>query len=368
MAAPFQKARERRPSDPTNPATPIKVAKRGRAKTLASALYDDDYKNYIKEICPSDLPGREPWNLEMPANITKAEELSEELIRHAYFYAHYRVKFRKATPRSIVFLQQYRDTAKAAMEKPTQESKIELATLNRILHSEVILYKEPSLIEKEGQEAIKKLVEMRYLADYGDYMAEQYKRFREGATEKKTVASEYFTGFGQNWTTIQETMQKEETNYKDWLARGCLGPYPLQPIVRAVENACDGLGFHITNTRFIIKRYAQRNESMHSKVGHYIQQCDWVPLAGQLWSDLRELPSVFGEEEYEQMKQVLEDVRDRYFDVLDPIEPVPSVRASQLTMALHERLRRRAAATTPQSSSPRSSRRISSRNSSVISE
>ncbi len=318
-------------------------------------------------MCPSDLPAREPWNLEMPANVTKAEELSDELIRHAYFYSHYRVKFRKVTPRSIAFLELYRDTAKAAMEKPTKELKIELATLNKILHSKVILYKEPSLIEKEGQEAIRKLVEMRYLADYGDYMAEQCQKFREGALEKNIVASKYFTGFGQDWTTIQEEIQKEETDLQDWIAEGKLGPYPLQPTVRAVEYACEALGLHIYNTRFTIKRYAERNDIMHSKVRRYIQQCDWAPLAAQLWEDLRELPCVFGEEEYEQMKQVLEQVRDRYFVVLDPMKPVPSARASELNMARHEKLRRRAAATTTKSSSSRSSRKISSQNSSVVS-
>ncbi len=187
-------ARERGPSDPTSQPTPILVAKRGRAKTLASALCDNDYKEFIRGMSPSDIPRNEPWNLGPPANITNPEELTEDTIRHAYFYAHYRVKFCKVTPRSIAFLEQYRDTAKAAMAKLTKEARIELATPNKILHSKVILYKEPTLKEKEGQEAIRKLVEMRYLADYGDYMAEHCKRLREGAMEKNTAASEYFTG------------------------------------------------------------------------------------------------------------------------------------------------------------------------------
>lgn len=361
-------ARERGPSDPTSQPTPIMVAKRSRAKTLASALYDDDYREFVREMCPSDVSRNEHWNLGPPANITNPEDLTVETIKHAYFYAHYRVKFRKVTPRSIAFLEQYRDTAKAAMAKPTKEAKIELATLNKILHSKVILYKEPTLKEKEGQEAIRKLVEMRYLADYGDYMAEQCKQFREEALKKNIEGSGSFTGRNENWMTIQERMEKEEADYKVWVKEGSLGISPRQLTVRAVEAACVELDLSIDNTRSAIKRYAQRNEAMHSKVGFHIQQCDWRQLAIQLWTDLRDLPNVFGDEEYGQMKEILEHVRDRYFDSLHPIEPVPSARASELTMARHEKLRRRLADASGQQSAPRSSRTISSPNPAVVSE
>ena len=85
------------------------------------------------------------------------------------------------------------------------------------------------------------------------------------------------------------------------------------------------------------------------------------------WADPRELPNIFGDEEYGKMKEILEHVRDRYFLDLHPIEPVPSARASELTMARHGKLRRRLAAATSQSSSSRSSQRISSQNSKVVS-
>ena len=39
-----------------------------------------------------------------------------------------------------------------------------------------------------------KVVEMRYLAYYGDYMTEQCERYREEIWEKDIAASEYFTG------------------------------------------------------------------------------------------------------------------------------------------------------------------------------
>ena len=108
---------------------------------------------------------------------------------------------------------------------------------------------------------------------------------------------------------------------------------------------------------------------MHSKIGYHIQQCDWPQLVVQLWTDLRELPKIFNDEEYREMKEILGNVRDRYFDCLYPIEPVPSATVSELTMARHEKLRRQLAAATSQpSSSSKSTRNVSSLNSPVLSE
>ena len=253
------------------------------------------------------------------------------------------------------------------MAKPTKEARIQLVTLNKILHAKVILQEEPTSKEKEGQEAIRKLVEMRYLADYGDYMAEQCKRFREEALKKNNAGSGSFTGCNENWTTIQERMEQEENSYRVWVREGSLGKSPQQDTIRAVEEACVELGLSIDNTRFAIRRYAQR-KTIHSKVGYHIQQCDWKQLAVQLWTDLRELPKIFGDEEYGQMKEILEQVRDRYFLSLHPINPVPSAKASKLTLARHDKLRRRLAAATSQPSASRSSRTVPSLHPLVVSE
>ena len=59
-------------------------------------------------------------------------EWTKYSIRYAYSYAPYRFKFCKVTSRSIAFLEHYRDTAKAAMEKLMKNVSIELATLRII--------------------------------------------------------------------------------------------------------------------------------------------------------------------------------------------------------------------------------------------
>ena len=349
MSLLVQKIRERAMSDPKPPASPSKT--RTRAQTLEDALYDDTYKQGIREAFATDRPKKEPWEIPVPDNITSPDAMTDTMIRRAFFYAQYRVQYRKLTPRTIEFLEKYRDTAAAAMKAPSRDKKIELATLNTILHSKVILYKQPSKEELEGQAAIKKLVQFRYYADYGDYIAENCKRFRDEAREQKVEGLQYFTGSGENWTVIQERIHKEEKAYKEWSNqewsnRGTPGgavALPDLPTINAIAKACTELRLDHENTRFAIRWYSQRNEEMHCKANVYIQQCDWNALATQLWKDIRELPNVFGDEEYRQMQTALGVIKDRYFDKLDPVSPVPSEKAEKLSQAKWRKGRNRVA-------------------------
>ena len=79
------------------------------------------------------------------------------------------------------------DTQEGAWYRHSPSSnEMKVQDLNKILHSKVILYKEPILTAKEGQEAIRKLLEMRYLANHGDYMAEKCERLYIPRTYKST--------------------------------------------------------------------------------------------------------------------------------------------------------------------------------------
>ena len=329
-------------SDPKPPAPPSKT--RTRAQTLENALYDDTYKQGIREAFATDGPKKEPWEIPVPDNVTSPDAMTDTMIRHAFFYAQYRVRYRKVTPRTTAFLEKYRDTAAAAMKAPSRDKKIELATLNTILHSKAFLYKQPSKEELEGQAAIKELVQLRYYADYGDYVAENCKRFRDKATEQKIEGLQYFTGSGQNWTVIQERIHEEEKMYKEWCDQGRPGgavASPDLPTINAIAKVCTELRLDHENTRFAIRWYSQRNEEMHCKVNVYIQQCDWNALAPQLWKDIRELPNVFGDEEYRHMQKALDMIKDRYFDELDPVSPVPSEKADELSLAKWQKARNR---------------------------
>ena len=349
MSLQVQKIRGRSMSDPKPPTSPSKT--RTRAQALEESLYDDTYKQGIHENFATDGPKKDPWEIPVPDNVTTPDAMTDTMIRHAFSYANYRVKYRKATPRTLEFLEKYRDTAAAAMKAPSRDKKIELATLNTILHSKVILYRQPSKEELEGQAAIKKLIQLRYYADYGDYVAENCKRFRDGAREQKIEGSQNFTGSGENWTVIQRRMEEEDRKYKEWIDRewfdrgrpgGAVAP-PGRPTIHAIDKACTELKLDLENTLFTIRWYSQRNEEMHCKVNIHIQQCDWNALATQLWKDIRELPNVFGDEEYRHMQKVLDVIKDRYFEKLDPTSPVISEKAIELYLAKVQKARNRLA-------------------------
>ena len=331
-------------SDPKPPASPSKT--RTRAQTLEEPLYDDTYKQGIHKNFATDGPKKEPWEIPVPENVTSPDAMTDTMIRQAFFYAQYRVRYRKVTPRTIVFLEKYRDAAAAAMEAPSRDKKIELATLNTILHSKVILYKQPSKEELEGQAAVKKLIQLRYYADYGDYMAEYCKSFRDGAVEQKIEGLQYFAGSGENWTVVQKRIEKEERMYKEWSDQGKPGGvvgFPDRPTIHAIDKACTELRLDHENTFFAIRWYSHRNEEMHCKVNIHIQQCDWNALAIQLWKDIRELPNVFGDEEYRHMQKALGVIKDRYFEKLDPVSPVMSGKAIKLTVGKMQKARNKLA-------------------------
>ena len=73
----------------------------------------------------------------------------------------------------------------------------------------------------------------------------------------------------------------------------------------------------LDNVFYSIRRYAKRNQVMHSMVGVYIKNCDFNPLAMQLSRDIKDVRHIFGDTEYKNMMQVLHATRDRYFTGID---------------------------------------------------
>ncbi|CAF9926697.1 MAG: hypothetical protein HETSPECPRED_006397 [Heterodermia speciosa] len=101
------------------------------------------------------------------------------------------------------------------------------------------------------------------------------------------------------------------------------GQAPAMKTTFAIEKAISETGMDYGNTMYSIRRYARRNEVMHSMVSVFIKNCQWEALALQISRDIKDLPSVFGDTEYKNMRQVLHSMRDRYFlSVENPAEPI----------------------------------------------
>ena len=102
------------------------------------------------------------WGAQGPNQHGNSEmEEIEPIVAHMYDYSHYRLKLRPVSPRSKPFLKKYRDAAKQILDHSfalnTQELKIKLAALNKVLHSASFLMKESSILESESFKAIKEL-------------------------------------------------------------------------------------------------------------------------------------------------------------------------------------------------------------------
>lgn len=174
----------------------------------------------------------------------------------------------------------------------SRDNQLRLATLTEVLNK-TILPKEPNPLELEAQEAIKQLMKLKYLANYGDYMAENCKRFRQVALTKKTPGVNSFCQ-GLSWKVVQETLDKESKAPKNWVA----GPPVDQSTTTAITTACQILELDFNNVLVTIKWYAERNDNLHSMIGIYIANCDWQASGVQLWRDICNIPTCFGQEEY----------------------------------------------------------------------
>lgn len=87
-----------------------------------------------------------------------------------------------------------------------------------------------------------------------------------------------------------------------------------------------------------IKRYAERNEIMHSPVNIIIRQGRWGELAELLFHDDKDLDWVIPEnmsEDIELMQATIAEIRNSYFEIdegdeCDPRTWVPSIKAREL--------------------------------------
>lgn len=71
--------------------------------------------------------------------------------------------------------------ADTCLSPPTKENKFRFNILEDLFHSKLTLYKDPPIKDIVGQEAILQQLIMKYLTNYGDYLAEQYSNWRKDA-------------------------------------------------------------------------------------------------------------------------------------------------------------------------------------------
>ena len=326
-------------------------------------LFGEDYRRYIHErMAQPGVPLSSPATLTpIPAWIKQPSQLNgkpfnsyyrvsnlssvglicatEDLAKHAYWYAHWQIRLRRVSGRTAALLQQYKVAAQESIHSPGNDTYLRLATLNETLHSKAFLNRDQDDRMDQLLEAVEALERMRYLANYGDYVKEECLHFRIAAKEKKAFikGAEYFVE-GTTWTAVQRRMDEEQGNLDHWFRQSKKGPMPFPKVTRAIEEACNVLGFGEEGVKHAIWLYAERNECMHSDVGEYIKHCDFKPLGQQLIKDRRHLPAVFGGREKRLMQEALDRITQRYFvDLSDFDDPKNSPLADRL---LQEKLKK----------------------------
>ncbi|KAI4167190.1 MAG: hypothetical protein LQ343_007402 [Gyalolechia ehrenbergii] len=318
------RTRARGDSDPTADRTHRHTISR-RRPSLISLLYDDDYKQYVKDCFQTGDTPKQPWLLTPPLEVDTIQSATD-----AYHWTHFRLKQRYCTPRSKAFLESYEKSLRAFLDTPEDiERKVEIRTMNQVLHSKPILYKEPDMRYQNALKAVTELAKLRYYSDYGDYVAFLCTSFRQKCVEAKVDNVDIL--IGKSWGQVQIELEREEEVREKWYDNHKQGERPPFCTMRkTLSNACAHLGLDYQNVRYCIEWYADRNKEAHSGVPFYIKNCDWKSLAHRLWQDWDGIPGVFGNED-KKMMEALTRVRDEFFIQLTAHKHIPSTQANILS-------------------------------------
>ncbi|KAI4120757.1 MAG: hypothetical protein LQ338_006788 [Usnochroma carphineum] len=200
--------------------------------------------------------------------------------------------------------------------------------MNKILHSKTIILKDLQPRYQPAAQAVEELAKLRYFADYGDYVAHVCTSFRQACIAAKVQNVDIL--IGKSWGKVRDELEAEDKEMKAWRWSSRTKPSPPIPMRVTIYSACCFLGFDYHNVRYCIKWYAARNDKAHSGVPFYIKNCDWVELGRQLWQDLKEVPSVFGDADRRKMTEALQNIRDKFFFELTATTQVPSELAQKL--------------------------------------
>ncbi|KAL8940202.1 MAG: hypothetical protein Q9211_002389 [Gyalolechia sp. 1 TL-2023] len=204
------RTRTRGESDPTANRIPKRTVPRRRA-SLALLLYDDDYKQYVRDCFQTgDATPKEPWLLTPPLEVDTVKKATE-----AYHWTHFRLKQRYCTPRSKAFLESYEQSLRAFLETPDDmERKIEIKTMNKTLHSETTLYKGPDPRYQDALKTVTELAKLRYYSDYGDDVAYLCTSFRQKCIEATVDHVDIL--IGKSWGQVQTELADEDREWKEW--------------------------------------------------------------------------------------------------------------------------------------------------------
>ena len=186
---------------------------------------------------------------------------------------------RKVSPITEDALTLYAEVATKLLQNDDDYLKHSMRLMDEVLDSRLVFRRDR---EESGLAAeLRRLRELEFVSNYGDYLSEATKELRIHASTAKRSGYENLSG-KHRWTAIAERLKVQIQEGGD----------PRKCVRGAVTDACSTYGWDVVHMLCIFETYAGRNDSVHSDLQDHIQHRRWAKLATLLHRDLRELPNV----------------------------------------------------------------------------
>jgi hypothetical protein len=266
----------------------------------------------VTEFTPATL-SYHTLNPPAPSPEKSPDQYTSEKIQVRLEYAQRMIK-RDITPRSALFIQLYKDTAKGALDEDNEALReyccAQLFRYDQYIQMNSFLCLEASKTHRELETKLLKLKRLEYFNRYGDYLARELGSLREAATKLKT---ENHGALKQYWTEINRRLQGERGIQE--LYGGSINGKDIPTLV-AVRAVAIANKLDTDRVEWMIGQYAERNSNSHSTITELIQAGRYRDLSEVLYHDAKDLAMMIPpkmEKDIAAMESIIASLRDAFF-------------------------------------------------------
>ena len=241
---------------------------------------------------------------------------TDERLQQGLDYAEKSLQRRDITPRSVIFMNQYKEQISDAMNASANEDRVAytggVRLMEHLLNTELFLRASPPENVKQLQQEILALREFQYFARYGDYLQKLPNQVRK-FVYKNDPSDKQLMLLDQNWTKLGKILSGEDSSDSTGKVRTNL--------VALIVEASDGLALDYKLVEFSIVEYGKRNNQVHRDLDHLKQHGTFSTLGQLLSEDWKDVDLVFSEVrpkvDLDHLKRIIESEIDLCFHTYD---------------------------------------------------
>lgn len=227
------------------------------------------------------------------------------------------LKRRDITPRSVIFMNTYKEQVIDAINASTSEDREAYVTglqlLDHVLETECFLQQpSPGGDVTQLQQEILQLRELQYFARYGDYLQHIPNQVRKYVHDKN-ISGNHHLPFAEKWTNIADILLTTPVTSKEMQRKN-----QLRGVIAA---ASMDLGLDPALVRFSIVEYGKRNEAVHHGLQQLKETGNYPGLAQALCEDWKDVDLILSEVrqdfDHEKLKRIIESEINRCFHTND---------------------------------------------------